>query len=283
VRSSATPSSKVLDRAVSAGRAGSRVHVDGPTSLPVQTIGGAINKTSAQNRHEEGTVNFSETNRRLAVIGGTGPQGKGLAYRFARHGHSVVVGSRAEEKATAAAGEILARLGGADGAGEVTGAANPEACAQADVVVLAVPYDGHDELVASLPLAGKTVISCVNPLAFDKRGAHGRIIDAGEGSAAESAQRLAPDSTVVGAFHNVSAVLLWGDDDYLDEDVLVVGDATEAKQVAIELARAVVGRDGIDAGKLRLARQLEPFTAVLISINRKYKVNSGIRITGLEH
>jgi hypothetical protein len=216
------------------------------------------------------------------VIGGTGPQGRGLAYRFARHGHSVVVGSRAAEKAAAAAEEIRSRLGDAQDVGEVTGAANADACAQADVVVLAVPYDGHDELVASLPLAGKTVVSCVNPLAFDKRGAHGRTIDGGEGSAAESAQRLAPGATVVGAFHNVSAVLLWGEEAYLDEDVLVVGDAADAKQVAIGLARCVVGRDGIDAGKLRLARQLEPFTAVLISINRKYKVNSGIRITGLD-
>jgi NADPH-dependent F420 reductase len=197
----------------------------------------------------------------------------------------VVVGSRAAEKAEAVAEEIRERLGadggGDQGPGEVTGAANAEACEQADVVVLAVPYDGHDELVASLPLAEKTVISCVNPLAFDKRGAHGRIIDAGEGSAAESAQRLAPDATVVGAFHNVSAVLLWGEEEYLDEDVLVVGDVVEAKQVAIELARCVVGREGIDAGKLRLARQLEPFTAVLISINRKYKAHSGLRITGI--
>lgn len=222
-----------------------------------------------------------ETSRRLAVIGGTGPQGKGLGYRFARHGHTVVVGSRAADKAAAAAEEIRERLVGVEGAGEVVGASNAEACEQADVVVLAVPYDGHDELVASLPLAGKTVVSCVNPLAFDKRGAHGRVIDAGEGSAAESAQRLAPEATVVGAFHNVSAVLLWGDEQYLDEDVLVVGDVVEAKQVAVELARCVVGRDGIDAGKLRLARQLEPFTAVLISINRKYKTHSGIRITGL--
>ena len=227
----------------------------------------------------EATV--EETSRRLAVIGGTGPQGKGLGYRFARHGHTVVVGSRAADKAAAAAEEIRERLAGVEGAGEVVGAANADACEQADVVVLAVPYDGHDELVASLPLDGKTVVSCVNPLAFDKRGAHGRVIDAGEGSAAESAQRLAPEATVVGAFHNVSAVLLWGEEEYLDEDVLVVGDVVEAKQVAIELARCVVGRDGIDAGKLRLARQLEPFTAVLISVNRKYKTHSGIRITGL--
>ncbi len=218
---------------------------------------------------------------RIAVIGGTGPQGKGLGYRFARHGHDVVLGSRSAERAVPVAEEVTARLSGVSGAGSVAGMANADACEACDVVVLAVPYDGHDELVASLPLAGKTVVSCVNPLAFDKRGAHGQVIDAGEGSAAESAQRLAPEATVVGAFHNVSAVLLWGDDDYLDEDVLCVGDSDEGKAVAMELARSVTGREGISAGKLRLARQLEPFTAVLISINRKYKAHSGIRITGL--
>ncbi|HET9420964.1 MAG TPA: NADPH-dependent F420 reductase [Nocardioides sp.] len=213
----------------------------------------------------------------IAVVGGTGPQGKGLAYRFARHGHRVVVGSRTAEKASAAAEEINARLAG----DPVTGAVNADASVDADVVVIAVPWDGHDELVGSLPLAGKTVVSCVNPLAFDKRGAHGLVIDDGRGSAAERAQALAPDAKVVGAFHNVSAVGLWGDDEFLDEDVLCVGDSDEGKEVAMELARAVTGRDGISAGKLRLARQLEPLTAVLISINRRYKVHSGIRITGL--
>jgi 8-hydroxy-5-deazaflavin:NADPH oxidoreductase len=223
------------------------------------------------------------TTYRIAVMGGTGPQGKGLGYRFARHGHDVVVGSRAAEKAEATAAELRERLEGVAGAGQVSGAANADACAEADVVLLAVPWDGHDELVESLPLAGKTVVSCVNPLSFDKRGAHGAVIDGGEGSAAEHAARLAPEATVVGAFHNVSAVLLWGDDEYLDEDVLCVGDSDEGKEVAMELARAVTGRPGISAGKLRLARVLEPMTAVLISINRKYKVHSGIRITGLEH
>lgn len=221
------------------------------------------------------------TTYRIAVMGGTGPQGKGLGYRFAKHGHAVVLGSRSAEKALPVAAEVSERLASVSGAGEVTGSANADACAGADVVLLAVPYDGHDELVETLPLAGRLVISCVNPLAFDKRGAHGRIIDGGEGSAAESAQRLAPEATVVGAFHNVSAVGLWGEADYLDEDVLVVGDVVEAKEVAMELAASVTGRPGIDAGKLRLARQLEPFTAVLISINRKYKAHSGLRITGL--
>jgi len=219
---------------------------------------------------------------RIAVMGGTGPQGKGLAYRFARHGHTVVLGSRAAEKAVPVAAEVTERLGGVSGAGEVTGAANADACADADVVLLAVPYDGHDELVASLPLAGKVVVSCVNPLAFDKAGPSGRVIDGGEGSAAESAQRIAPDAAVVGAFHHVSAVTLWGDEEYLaDEDVLVCGDTDEAKQVVIELARCVTGRDGVDAGRLRLARQLEPLTAVLISINKKYKTHSGVRISGI--
>ena len=225
---------------------------------------------------------MTDTKYTVAVIGGTGPQGKGLGYRFAKAGHDVVIGSRAADKAEVVAKEVVERLGDAGGAGSVSGAANPDAVAACDVVLLAVPYDGHDELVASLPLAGKTVISCVNPLGFDKRGAYGLAIDGGEGSAAESAQRLAPDAEVVGAFHHVSAVTLWGDADYLDqEDVLVVGDSVEAKQVAIELARCVTGRDGIDSGKLRLARQLEPLTAVLISINRKYKTHSGVRISGV--
>ncbi|GAB2968520.1 NADPH-dependent F420 reductase [Nocardioides montaniterrae] len=219
--------------------------------------------------------------QRVAVIGGTGPQGKGLGYRFARGGHDVVLGSRAAEKGEAVAAEVTEKLAGVAGAGTVTGSDNAGAIAQCDVVLLAIPYDGHDELVASLDLAGKTVISCVNPLAFDKRGAHGKVINNGEGSAAESAQELAPEATVVGAFHNVSAVGLWSDDEYLDEDVIVVGDVVEAKEVAMELAAAVTGRVGIDGGKLRLARQLEPFTAVLISINRKYKAHAGIRVTGL--
>ncbi len=214
----------------------------------------------------------------IAVIGGTGPQGKGLALRFAKHGHAVVLGSRAADRAATAAEEILARAPGAS----VSGATNEDAVAAADVVLLAVPYAGHDELVGSLApaLAGKTVISCVNPLGFDKRGPYGVVVP--EGSAAETAQALAPDAVFVGAFHHVSAVSLWGEDEYLShEDVLVCGDDADAKAIAIELAECVTGRPGIDAGKLRLAAQLEPFTAVLISINKRYKVQSGLVIGGL--
>ena len=217
------------------------------------------------------------TSYTIAVIGGTGPQGKGLAYRWAKHGHSLVLGSRSAERAEAAAAEILERLPEAS----VRGAANADALEGADVVVLAVPYDGHDELVAELAsgLAGKTVISCVNPLGFDKQGPYGLDV---ERSAAESAAAIVPESHVVGAFHHVSAPSLWGEAEYLDhEDVLVCGDDADAKAVAIELARSVTGRDGVDAGRLRLARQLEPLTAVLISINKRYKTRSGIAISGL--
>jgi 8-hydroxy-5-deazaflavin:NADPH oxidoreductase len=214
----------------------------------------------------------------IAVVGGTGPQGRGLAYRFARHGHRVVLGSRSAERAAATAAEVAARVHG----GAVTGATNDEALVGADVVVLAVPYDGHDELVTSLAdgLAGKVVVSCVNPLGFDKRGPFG--LDVPGGSAAETAASLVPQARVVGAFHHVSAPSLWGDAEFLDhEDVLVCGDDAEAKAVVVELARTVTSRDGVDAGALRIARQLEPWTAVLISINKRYKARSGTRISGL--
>jgi NADPH-dependent F420 reductase len=213
----------------------------------------------------------------IAIIGGTGPQGNGLGYRLAQAGHAIILGSRSEERATAAADEVAARL---DGPGSVTGATNLEAARKADLLLLAVPYDGHDELVASLEEVsrGKIVISCVNPLGFDNAGAFGLTVD--QGSAAEAAAALLPESTVVGAFHHLSAVTL-NSDEPLPEDVLVCGDDKAAKALVMELVRGVTGRPGVDAGKLRLARQLEPLTAVLISINRAYKTHSGIRVTGL--
>jgi len=214
----------------------------------------------------------------IAVVGGTGAQGRALGYRWARHGHRVVLGSRSAERAVAVAGEIADRVPGA----VVSGATNADAVDGADVVVLAVPYEGHDELVASLAgrLGGKVVISCVNPLGFDAQGPFG--LDVPGGSAAETAAALLPGARVVGAFHHVSAPTLWGPVDFLDhEDVLVCGDDPEAKQVAMSLARAVTSRPGVDAGRLRMARQLEPWTAVLISINKRYRTRAGTSISGL--
>ena len=217
----------------------------------------------------------------VAVVGGTGPQGRGLAYRLTRGGHDVVLGSRDADRATAAADELAERLTERlTGAGSITGAANADACAKAEIVLLAVPYDGHDALVEQLrePLAGKIVISCVNPLGFDQHGPFG--LDVAAGSAAEAAAALLPESVVVGAFHHLSAVTLITDDQ-LHEDVLVCADDRDAAEVVAGLAEAVTGRHGVYAGRLRLARQLEPLTAVLISVNKVHKIHSGIHVTGL--
>ena len=220
---------------------------------------------------------MGEQRHTIAVVGGTGPQGKGLAYRFAKHGHDVVVGSRSVERAQ----EAAAAIAGREVTGGVTGATNEDSLAGADVVLLSVPYDGHDELVASLAdgLAGKVVVSCVNPLGFDKQGPYGLDVDR---SAAESAAALVPTARVTGAFHHVSAVTLWGDEEYLShEDVLVCGDDADAVDLVVELAATVTGRPGVKAGRLRMARQLEPLTAVLISINKAYKTRSGVAISGV--
>lgn len=214
----------------------------------------------------------------IAVVGGTGPQGRGLAYRFALAGHAVVLGSRDAGRATEKAEEINERLDGAT----VTGATNADAVAGADLVLLAVPWDGHAALVSSLTdgLAGKIVISCVNPLGFDADGPFGLVL---EESAAQETQRLVPSARVVGAFHHVAALSLWRTPDALThEDVLVCGDDAEAVEAVQDLAAAVTGKRGVNAGALRLARQLEPLTAVLISMNKRYKTRSGVAITGVE-
>jgi NADPH-dependent F420 reductase len=205
----------------------------------------------------------------VAVIGGTGFQGKGLGYRFSKAGHEVILGSRSEDRA----GEAAAALESRDVRGAVRGTTNAKAAEASDLVLLAVPYDGHNALVKALAPhpAGKTVISCVTPLGFDRQGPFALIL--GPTSAAEIAQTLLPDSLVVGAFATCHAAALLGEADLLHhEDVLVCGDDKGAKQKVIDLAATVTGKPGIDAGPLRLARQLEPLTAVLISVNERYKV-----------
>ncbi|MGZ4498683.1 MAG: NADPH-dependent F420 reductase [Nocardioides sp.] len=211
----------------------------------------------------------------VAVLGGTGPQGRGLARRFAAAGVPVVLGSRSAERAEAAAAELADAVGGS-----VTGADNAGAAAAGDVVVVAVPWDGHGDLLRSLTseLAGKVVVDCVNPLGFDKQGAYALPVE--EGSAAQQAQAILEDATVVGAFHNVSAVKLEDPEvASVDTDVLVLGDVREATDLVQDLAGVIPGVRGVYGGRLRNAHQVEALTANLISVNRRYKAHSGLRVT----
>ena len=211
----------------------------------------------------------------VAVLGGTGPQGRGLARRWAAAGIPVVIGSRSAERAEATAAELAEATGGS-----VTGADNLGAAESGNVVVVAVPWDGHGDLLKELApaLAGKVVVDCVNPLGFDKLGAYALHVE--EGSAAQQAQALLPDATVVGAFHSVSAALLDNPDvASVETDVLVLGEVREATDLVQALADAIPGIRGLYGGRLRNAHQIEALTANLISINRRYKSHAGLRVT----
>ena len=215
----------------------------------------------------------------VAVLGGTGPQGRGLARRFAAAGLPVVIGSRSADRAEETAKELASSTGG-----DVTGADNEGAAAAGDIVIVSVPWDGHGDLLKDLApaLAGKVVVDCVNPLGFDKLGPY--VLDVAEGSAAEQAAALLPDSTVVGAFHNVSAVKLEDHDvAEVDTDVLVLGEREdrEACDLVQDLAGVIPGVRGVYGGRLRNAGQVESLTANLIAINRRYKAHAGIRITDI--
>ena len=209
----------------------------------------------------------------IGILGGTGDEGRGLAHRFALAGNPVIIGSRSADRAAAAAQGLGGELG-------IRGMANADAAESADVGIVAVPWDGHDALLASLaaPLAGKIVIDCVNPMGFDERGAY--PLPVAEGSAAQRAAALLPDSVVVGAFHHVSAVLLLDPAaDTVDQDVLVLGDNRQATDLVQALAARIPGVRGVYAGRLRNCGQVEALTANLVSINRRYKAHAGLRVT----
>lgn len=213
----------------------------------------------------------------IAVLGGTGPQGRGLARRFAAAGLSVVIGSRSAERATSTANDLTGATGET-----LRGADNADAARLGDIVIVAVPWDGHAALLAELApvLSDKLVVDCVNPLGFDGKGAFALTVP--EGSAAEQAAALLPNSRVVAAFHHVSAVLLEDPTvDSLDTDVLVLGDDREATDTIRELVGTIPGMRGVFAGRLRNAHQVEALTANLISVNRRYKAHSGLRITDI--
>ncbi|EST23738.1 NADPH-dependent F420 reductase [Streptomyces roseochromogenus] len=207
----------------------------------------------------------------VGVLGGTGPQGKGLAYRLARAGQKVIIGSRATERAQAAARELGHGVEGAD---------NAETARRSDIVIVAVPWEGHGDTLKALrdALAGKLVVDCVNPLGFDKKGAY--ALRPEEGSAAEQAAALLPDSRVTAAFHHLSAVLLQDPEiEQIDTDVMVLGEERADVEIVQALAGRIPGMRGVFAGRLRNAHQVESLVANLISVNRRYKAHAGLRVT----
>jgi hypothetical protein len=215
----------------------------------------------------------------VAILGGTGDQGRGLGYRFARAGLPVVIGSRTLERGRSVAAELSSLPGVAV---PLEGGDNHQAARRGDLVIVTVPWDGHARTLAALaePLAGRIVVDCVNPLGFDHQGPYPLPVP--EGSAAEQAAALLPGARVCAAFHHVSAELLADPEvDRVDLDVLVLGDDREAVATVQALAGTIPGVRGVRAGRLRNARQVEALTANLIAINRRYRVHSGIRITGL--
>jgi hypothetical protein len=214
----------------------------------------------------------------IGVLGGTGPQGRGLAYRWALGGLPVMIGSRDAGRAEDTAALLRERAGSQ----RVFGTDNAGCAAESDLVVVAVPFDGHATLLASLrsPLAGTIVIDCVNPLGFDERGAY--PLPVAEGSAAQQAASVLPGSRVVGAFHHVSAVVLLDPDvTGIDLDVMVLGDDRAATDLVQALASQIPGARGVYAGRLRNCGQVEALTANLVSVNRRYKAHAGLRITDI--
>lgn len=209
----------------------------------------------------------------VGVLGGTGDQGRGLAYRLARAGQRVIIGSRSAERAHTAAQELGHGVEGAD---------NAECARRSDVVIIAVPWDGHAATLSALraDLADKLVVDCVNPLGFDKKGAY--ALKPEEGSAAEQAATLLPNSRVTAAFHHLSAVLLQDPEiEEIETDVLVLGEVRADCELVQALASRIPGMRGVFGGRLRNAHQVESLVANLISVNRRYKAHAGVRLTDI--
>jgi 8-hydroxy-5-deazaflavin:NADPH oxidoreductase len=217
----------------------------------------------------------------IAVLGGTGPAGMGLALRWAHAGETVIIGSRDMARAQEAASKIKERVGPK---AEVSGAENSAACAATELLVLTVPFEGQAALLKQLKPAirpGSVLIDATVPLASGVGGRATRTLGVWQGSAAQQTAELVPKGvTVVAAFHNISADLTNGDDS-VECDVIICSDDPTATQVASELAVRIPGVRAIDGGKLENARIVEQVTALLIALNIRHKGHSGIRITGL--
>jgi NADPH-dependent F420 reductase len=218
----------------------------------------------------------------IAILGGTGPQGMGLALRWLRAGEQVIIGSRDARRAEEAAGKLASRVGAN---ANVSGLENSAACAATEVCVLTVPFEGQAALLKQLKPAfkpGTILIDATVPLAAAVGGRPTRVLGVWQGSAAQQTAELVPKGvSVVAAFHNVSADLL-NSDEPIDCDVIVCSDDDHARTVTCGLARKIPNLRGIDGGKLENARIVEQITSLLITLNIRHKVHgAGIRITGL--
>jgi 8-hydroxy-5-deazaflavin:NADPH oxidoreductase len=220
--------------------------------------------------------------RKIGILGGTGPEGSGLANHWARAGEQIVIGSRDAKRAAETASQLRARIGSK---AQIEGTDNGAAVAQCEIVVIAVPFSGQATLLKqlkSLWKPGTIVIDATVPLAATVGGSPTRMLGVWQGSAAQQTRELLPpEVSVVAAFQNLGAELLAGDGP-VDCDVLVCSDDEKAKQAAIELAGKIPGARGLNGGKLENARIVESMTALLIGLNIRYKVHgAGIRFTGL--
>ena len=221
--------------------------------------------------------------RAIAIIGGTGPAGTGLALRWARAGETVIIGSRDAGRAEQTADMIRKRVGAN---AQVSGMENSAACAASDLLVLTVPFEGQAPLLKQLKPAirpGSILIDVTVPLAASVGGRASRTLGVWQGSAAQQAAELVPKGvSVAAAFQNISADVLNGDDDCdVECDVIVCSDDPDAIKVAMGLASKIKRVRAIDGGKLENARIVEQITALLIGLNIRHKGHGGIRITGL--
>jgi NADPH-dependent F420 reductase len=219
--------------------------------------------------------------RPIAIIGGTGPAGMGLALRWARAGEPIIIGSRDAARAEQMAATIRQRAGAS---AQVSGLENSAACAATDLLMLTVPFAGQAALLKELKPSirpGSILIDATVPLAASVGGRATRTLGVWQGSAAEQTAELVPKGvSVAAAFHNLSADLLNGDDD-LDCDVIVCSDDPKATEVAMNLATKIPRIRALDGGKLENARIVEQITALLIGLNIRHKGHGGLRITGL--
>ncbi|MBW3576568.1 MAG: NADPH-dependent F420 reductase [Actinobacteria bacterium] len=216
---------------------------------------------------------------RLGIVGGTGPQGRGLAVRWALAGYGVLIGSRSREKAEGVADRVRQRAGRDV---DVRGCPNDEACAAGDVILVTVPYDAQRSTLPDLRHAvdGKLVVNVVNPVVFDELGPRGVRVEAG--SAAQECQDLLPEATVVSAFHEVPARHLWDVGEPVSCDVLICGDDHDAAHRVAHLASDIPGMWGVYCGPLRNSQYVENITPVLLAINRHYDIHAGLRIEGIQ-